>query len=104
VIDEKMLEMLVTHDVKDISKLFSLTDKCAMAVEAHAYLSQPTLEAGKVGMPKADVVAQSSGKNKNRKKKSNNNNNKPPTDAPIAAAIAAVAGRGHDPREDKLLH
>jgi hypothetical protein len=34
--DEKMLEKLVTHDVQDISELFSLVDKCARAVEGHA--------------------------------------------------------------------
>jgi hypothetical protein len=34
--DEKMLKKLVTHDVQDISKLFSLVDKCARAAERHA--------------------------------------------------------------------
>jgi hypothetical protein len=37
--DEKMLETLVTHDVKDVPKLFSLADKCAKAVEGHAWHS-----------------------------------------------------------------
>jgi hypothetical protein len=104
VIDEKMLEKLVTHDVKDISKLFSLTDKCVRAAKGRAWLSQPTPEAGKGGMPEADAAAQSSGKNKNRKKRSNNNNNKPLTGAPIAVAITAAAGGGHGPHGDMLLH
>jgi hypothetical protein len=30
--DEKMLEKLATHDVQDVSALFSLADKCAKAV------------------------------------------------------------------------
>jgi hypothetical protein len=33
--DKKMLEMLDTHDVQDVSELFSLEDKCAKAVEGH---------------------------------------------------------------------
>jgi hypothetical protein len=34
--DEKMLEKLATHDVQDVSALFSLADKCAKATEGHA--------------------------------------------------------------------
>jgi hypothetical protein len=34
--DEKMLENLTTHDVQDVSALFSLADKCAKATEGHA--------------------------------------------------------------------
>jgi hypothetical protein len=78
--DEKMLEKLVTHEVKDVSELFNLADKCARAVEGRAWYSQPTPEAGKAGKPDVDSAAQSSGKNKNRKKKSNNN--KPLAGAP----------------------
>jgi hypothetical protein len=58
--DEKMLEKLVTHNVQNVSELFSLADKCARAAEGYAWHSQPTLEAGKASKPKADVVAQSS--------------------------------------------
>jgi hypothetical protein len=71
--DEKMLEKLATHEVKDVSELFNLADKCARDVEGRAWYSQPTPEAGKAGKPDVDSAAQSSGKNKNRKKKSNNN-------------------------------
>jgi hypothetical protein len=38
--DEKMLEKLTTHDVKDVSALFSLADKCAKAAEGRAWHSQ----------------------------------------------------------------
>jgi hypothetical protein len=34
--DEKMLEKLATHDVKDVSELFSLTDKGVRDAEGHA--------------------------------------------------------------------
>jgi hypothetical protein len=51
-----MFEKLATHDVQDISELFSLADKCARAAEGHAWHSQPVLEAWKAGKPGADVV------------------------------------------------
>jgi hypothetical protein len=34
--DEKMLEKLATHDVKDVSELFSLADKGVRDAEGHA--------------------------------------------------------------------
>jgi hypothetical protein len=34
--DEKMLKKLATHDIQDITELFSLVDKCARAAEGHA--------------------------------------------------------------------
>jgi hypothetical protein len=40
--DEKMLEKLTTHDVQDVSALFSLTDKCAKAGEGRAWHSPVT--------------------------------------------------------------
>jgi hypothetical protein len=40
--DEKMLEKLATHDVQDVSTLFSLADKCAKATEGHAWHSPAT--------------------------------------------------------------
>jgi hypothetical protein len=58
--------------------------------------------AGKAGKPKADAVAQSSGKNKNRKKKKSNNN-KPLACAPTAVTVAAAAGGGSGPHGDKRL-
>jgi hypothetical protein len=96
-----MLEKLATHNVKDVSELFSLADKCARAVGGRAWHSQPTLEVGKVGKPEADAAAQSSGKNKNSEKKSNNNNNKPLAGAPTTASVAAATGGGHGPCGDK---
>jgi hypothetical protein len=37
--DEKMLEKLATHDVQDVSELFSLADKCSRATEGSAWHS-----------------------------------------------------------------
>jgi hypothetical protein len=34
--DEKMLEKLATDEVKDVSELFNLADKCARATEGCA--------------------------------------------------------------------
>jgi hypothetical protein len=31
--DEKMLEKLDTHDIKDVTELFSMADKCVRAAE-----------------------------------------------------------------------
>jgi hypothetical protein len=33
--DEKMLKKLATHDIQDVSTLFSLADKCAKVTEGH---------------------------------------------------------------------
>jgi hypothetical protein len=96
--DEKMLEKLATHEVKGISELFNLANKCARAAEGHAWHSQPAPGTGKVGKPKENAVAQCSGKNKNRKKKKPNNS-KPLASAPTIVVVAAGGGRG--PRGDK---
>jgi hypothetical protein len=37
--DKKMLEKLATHDVQDVSELFSLEDKYARTVEGRAWHS-----------------------------------------------------------------
>jgi hypothetical protein len=55
--DKKMLKKLATHDVQDISELFSLADKCNKAAGGHTWHSQPTLEVGNAGKPKVDVAA-----------------------------------------------
>jgi hypothetical protein len=44
--DEKMLGKLTTHDIQDVSSLFSLADKCARATEGLAWHS-PTVPLGK---------------------------------------------------------
>jgi hypothetical protein len=94
--DKKMLEKLATHDVYDVSELFSLADKCARALKGHAWHSQPAPEAGKTGKPDADTTAQDSGK---KKKKKADDKDKPLSGAPTTAAAAAGGGSG--PRGDK---
>jgi hypothetical protein len=51
--DEKMLEKLTTHDVQDVSALFSLEDKCARAAEGRAWHSLAVQAAKGESMPNA---------------------------------------------------
>jgi hypothetical protein len=37
-----MLEMLATHDIQDVSALFSLAEKCARAAKGRAWHSPAT--------------------------------------------------------------
>jgi hypothetical protein len=53
--DEKMLEKLTTHDIQDVSTLFSLVDKCAKAAEGLTWHS-PAAQAAK-GQSKPSVGA-----------------------------------------------
>jgi hypothetical protein len=96
--DEKMLKKLATHDVQDISELFSLEDKCTRVTEGCAWHSQPAPKARKAGKPDADAAAQSSGKNKRKKKKAGSNNKML---AGASTAAAAATGGGHGPRGEK---
>jgi hypothetical protein len=53
--DEKMLEKLITHDIQDLSTLFSMADKCARAAEGRT-LHSPVAEAAKEeSKPNADT-------------------------------------------------
>jgi hypothetical protein len=91
--DEKMLKKLSTHDMQDVSELFSLEDKCARAVEGRAWHSQPAPEVGRADKPDADPTAQSS--NKKKKKKRADSKDKLLAGAPtIAVAVVASGGRG----------
>jgi hypothetical protein len=96
-----MLEKLATHDVQDISELFSMADKCARATEGHAWHSQPAPEAGKTNKTDVDAAAQSNDKNKKKKKKKVGSNNKSLAGAPTATGAAAAAVGGHGPHGDK---
>jgi hypothetical protein len=55
--DEKMLKKLATHDIQDITELFSLVDKCARAAEGHAWHNSPAPEAGKGTKPEMSTAA-----------------------------------------------
>ncbi len=67
--DEKMLEKLATHDVQDVSTLFSLTDKCAKAAEGRAWHSPAAQAAKGESKPSAGAQAQGGGNGNNKKKK-----------------------------------
>jgi hypothetical protein len=80
-----MLEKLATHDIEDVSRLFSLTHKCARAAEGQSRHScfEPKAQEGD--------AAGSSGQG--QKKKNNNNKkkkNKPMAGAPTTATAASA--------------
>jgi hypothetical protein len=53
-----MLEKLATHDVQDVSALFSLAYKCAKAMEGHTWHSLATQAAKGEGKPSVGAQAQ----------------------------------------------
>jgi hypothetical protein len=76
--DEKMLEKLTTHDIQDVSALFSLPDKCARAMEGRAWHSPAAQAAkGESTTPSAGAQAPGGGNgndgNNNKKKKAGGN-------------------------------
>jgi hypothetical protein len=104
--DEKMQKKLATHDVQDVSVLFSLTDKCAKVTEGRAWHSLVTQVAKGERKPNAGDQAQGGGNSNSNNNNNNNNNNKKAggnqllAEAPTAAATMAGGGRGR-PRGDK---
>jgi hypothetical protein len=50
-----MLEKLTTHDIQDVSALFSLVDKCAKAAEGRAWHSSVTQAAKRESKPNAET-------------------------------------------------
>jgi hypothetical protein len=95
--DEKMLEKLATHDVQDVSALFSLVDKCTKATEGRAWHSLAAQVAK--GESKPSAGAQGGGSS-NKKKKKKAGGNRPLAGVTTVAAAAAGGGRGR-PRGDK---
>jgi hypothetical protein len=91
-----MLEKLATHDVQDVSALFSLADKCAKAAVGRAWHSPVAQAANGESKPIAGAKAQCGGISKKKKKKAGGN--QPLAGAPTVAA--AGGGRG-GPRGDK---
>jgi hypothetical protein len=90
--DEKMLEKLTTHDVQDVSVLFSLVDKCARATEGHAWHS-PAAQTAK-GESTLSTGAQAPGGGNGNDKKKKAGGIWPLAGAPTAAAAAVGGGRG----------
>jgi hypothetical protein len=93
-----MLYKLATHDVQDMSELFSLADKCAKAVEGRAWHSPAAQAAKGESKPSAGAQAQGGGSGNNNKKKASGN--QPQAGVPTGAAAAAGGSRG-GPRGDK---
>jgi hypothetical protein len=91
--DEKMLKTLTTHDIHDVTELFSLADKCARVVEGCAWYTPSAQEARKGAKPDASTAAQGVS-NKNNNKKNAGGNNQPMAEAPTAAVVAAATGGG----------
>jgi hypothetical protein len=105
-----MLEKLATHDVQDMSALFSLADKCARAAEGRTWHSPAAQVANGESTPSAGAQAPGGGngndnnnKKKKKKKKKKAGGNQPLARAPTAAAAVAGGGRG-GPRGDKRPH
>jgi hypothetical protein len=88
-----MLEKLVTHDIQDVSTLFSLADKCAKAAEGRTWHSPVTQVAKGESNPNTGTPAQGGG-NDNNKKKKKAGGNQLLARALTTAAAAAGAGRG----------
>jgi hypothetical protein len=87
-----MLEKLATHDIQDVSALFTLADKCARATEGRAWHSPTALASKEASKPNAGTTAQGvDGKSKKKKKAGGSQSL---AGAPTAAAAAATAGGG----------
>jgi hypothetical protein len=91
--DEKMLKKITTHDIQDVTELFSLTDKCARVTEGRAWHAPPTPKVGKGVNLEASAATQGGG-GKNKKKKKVDGSNQPLAGAPTAAVAAAATGGG----------
>jgi hypothetical protein len=90
-----MLEKLATHDIQDVSVLLSLADKCAKAIEGHAWHSPVTQAVKGESKPNTETQAQGGGNgNNNSKKKKNACGNQLLAVAPTAATAMAGWGRG----------
>jgi hypothetical protein len=89
-----MLEKLATHDVKTVSTLFTLADKCARAAEGRASHSAPQTRVAQTGG--SDAVTQDGKK----KKKKNRGREKPHSAALVVAA--ATGGRNERNKRPRL--
>jgi hypothetical protein len=82
-----MLEKLATHDVQDVSALFSLVDKCTKAMEGRAWHSLAAQVAK--GESKTSAGAQGGGSSNKKKKKKKASGNRPLAGVPTVTAAAA---------------
>jgi hypothetical protein len=67
--DEKMLEKLTTHDIQDVSVLFSLADKCSLVTEGHVWHYPVAQVAKGHSNPNGETQAQGGGNDNNKTKR-----------------------------------
>jgi hypothetical protein len=89
--DEKMLEKLAMHDVETVTTLFALADKCARAVEGHAWHSVPQTRAAQTGG--SGAIAQD-----DKKKKKKNRGHERSSSTALIVAAAAGGRNEHNKR------
>jgi hypothetical protein len=92
--DEKILEKLATHDIQDVSALFSLADKCARVAEGRAWHSPATPRSKKASKPNAGTSAQGVGGRGKKKKKTGGSQSLAGAPTATAVVVAANGGRG----------
>jgi hypothetical protein len=92
--DEKILEKFATHDVQDVSALFSLADKCARAAEGRAWHSPAAPRSKEASKPNAGTSAQGVGGRGKKKKKAGGSQSLAGAPTAAAVAVAANGGRG----------
>jgi hypothetical protein len=85
--DEKMLEELTTHDIQNVSTLFSLADKCARAAEGRAWHSPVAPASKEASKPNTGTTTQGVGGKSKKKKKAGGSQS-------LAEAPTAAAGGG----------
>jgi hypothetical protein len=95
--DEKMLEKLATHDIQDVSVLFSLADKCARAAEGRAWHSLTAPVGKEEDKPNTGTMAQGGGDRNNNNKKVGGN--KSLAEAPTTTVAVAAVGGGEVAKE-----
>jgi hypothetical protein len=71
--DEKMLEKLATHDIQDISVLFSLADKCTRVAEGRVWHSSAAPVGKEESKLNASMTPQCGGIKNNKKTKAGGN-------------------------------
>jgi hypothetical protein len=89
-----MLEKLATHDIQDVSMLFSLADKCIRAAEGRAWHSPAAPASKEVCKPNAGTSAQGVGGKGKKKKKASSSQSLAGSPTVAAVTVAANGGPG----------
>jgi hypothetical protein len=89
-----MLEKLTTHDIQDVSALFSLADKCARAAEGRAWHSPAALASKEASKPNAGTTTQGVSDKGKKKKKASGSQSLAGAPTAVAVAVTVDGGRG----------